>query len=396
MFTPTLAELQLQNNALSGTLPALAPNSNLSVIILDNQTSGGHAGLTGVIPPSWTSAQRLTFMSANQNRLNGTLPPDAFDRADVLVVLRASGNALSGALPPSLGTHRTLRDVDLSRNAFVGTVPSGVLTDPARREISLSHNALSDASFPLVLGRTLRYLDVSYNAITASLDPAMSAPSLVVLLLNDNQLRGVLPGFLNLNAVRVLSLANNNLRGAIPDVLQKLPIYAAAPLSNTGVNGAVSLGHTFDVSNNALGGTIPNWLALYRFSAWIRTRIDGNPFECPVTDAVAFLKPDCVYPSPPPPPPDAAAVAASASSRWNLSDARALTTSQYAGKNKLPSTGDGAGLERGGVSDSAIVATVVFGSATIIGAMSVAVTWMWRSRWDTTTQRSTAEPRHEV
>ena len=80
-------------------------------------------GLTGTLPPSWSSLSQLQLLDVSGHRLNGTLP-NSWQSFPELRDLKLSNNNLTGTLPPYWGHLTQLQTMDLSGNNLNGTVPT--------------------------------------------------------------------------------------------------------------------------------------------------------------------------------------------------------------------------------------------------------------------------------
>jgi hypothetical protein len=60
--------------------------------------------------------------------------------------------------------------------------------------------------------------------------------------------------------------------------------------------GSSSLPHLYDVSDNALTGPAPEWMARHRYRSDASFDIAGNAFECPIPIALQYLDLACVDP----------------------------------------------------------------------------------------------------
>ena len=91
-LTSSLAELTLEGNRVSGTLPAVA--------------------------------DRLATLRLNGNRLSGTLPTRLLTMPQQLCFISVESNRLSGTVPNQLGGQTSLWHLNLGDNWFSGTIPN--------------------------------------------------------------------------------------------------------------------------------------------------------------------------------------------------------------------------------------------------------------------------------
>jgi hypothetical protein len=90
----SLWELDLQGNALTGSLPAVLPTTLQRVLLGRNE-------LTGTLP-AYTGASALQFFDASFNNLSGGLRPEWAGSMPGLRDLFLQGNNLTGSLPPEV------------------------------------------------------------------------------------------------------------------------------------------------------------------------------------------------------------------------------------------------------------------------------------------------------
>ncbi|KAM7477826.1 hypothetical protein LguiA_026039 [Lonicera macranthoides] len=233
---------------------------NLRVLSLSN------CYLSGPIDSSLLKLQFLSVIRLNDNHLNGALPGKIF-HSQTLQILDLSYNAeLKGSLPefPQNGKLTELAYLDLSDNMFTGAMPwlqmSKYLT-----HIDLSYNNLSGPfSFTQFEGFVnLAYIDLQYNSFTGRIPPSLfGLPSLKQLLLSNNHFDGSLPEIPNASSsmLETLDLEGNKLEGEIPSSFFDLKSLIVLYLSSNNLNGTIQLENfqklgnltTLDLSYNNL------------------------------------------------------------------------------------------------------------------------------------------------
>ncbi|HNZ14735.1 MAG TPA: leucine-rich repeat domain-containing protein [Anaerolineaceae bacterium] len=168
---PKLERLYLDNNQLTGEIPAVLGNlCNLKTLSLsDNQ-------LTGPIPWEISLLTNLEDLQISRNKLTGTLPIWLGD-LPVLRILYLNSNLLTGSIPPDLGNLSYLWSLDLSQNKLSGTIPP---------ELGNLANLL--------------FLELAQNQLTGTLPPEFgNMTALTHLNLSHNLLEGTIPAsFTNL------------------------------------------------------------------------------------------------------------------------------------------------------------------------------------------------------
>ncbi|WIA42640.1 hypothetical protein OEZ86_008610 [Tetradesmus obliquus] len=92
-LAPTLKELRLAGNQLSGKLPdAFVQLAALEVLDLSRNA------LEGGLPPTWQGMAQLRQLKLASNKLSGALPATYFGMT-ALQVMDISGNEFSGSVP---------------------------------------------------------------------------------------------------------------------------------------------------------------------------------------------------------------------------------------------------------------------------------------------------------
>ncbi|CAN1227879.1 LRR receptor-like serine/threonine-protein kinase GHR1 [Linum grandiflorum] len=156
-----LNHLNLSYNSLTGSLPrSITQYPKMTVLDLSsNQFEGpllsdlltsptlqelrlGHNSLSGdiefVAPPN--SKSDLQVLDLSHNRLNGYFP-DRFGLLAGLHELNLAGNNISGSLPTSMAGMSSLTSLDLSQNHFTGPIPSNLSS--SLESFNVSNNDLS-------------------------------------------------------------------------------------------------------------------------------------------------------------------------------------------------------------------------------------------------------------
>ncbi|CAO2141317.1 unnamed protein product [Urochloa humidicola] len=168
LYLPNLNLLELQNNLLSGYVPAnpsaaASSTSQLAQLNLSNNL------LTGELPATVANLTSLQTLLASNNRISGEVPPE-LGSLRRLVKLDLSGNALSGPVPATVGRCAELTYLDLSRNNLSGGIPEAIAAVRVLNYLNLSRNALVGA-IPAAVGAmgSLTAADFSYNRLSGRL-----------------------------------------------------------------------------------------------------------------------------------------------------------------------------------------------------------------------------------
>ncbi|KAM7477851.1 hypothetical protein LguiA_026064 [Lonicera macranthoides] len=233
---------------------------NLRVLSLSN------CNLSGPIDSSLLKLQFLSVIRLNGNYLHGALPGKIF-HSQTLQILDLSGNAeLNGSLPefPQNGKPTQLAYLDLSVNMFTGAMPWLEMSKNLTY-IDLSHNNLSGPfSFTQFEGFVnLAYINLGYNSFTGRIPSSLfGLPSLKQLLLSNNHFDGSPPEIPNASssALETLDLQGNKLEGEIPSSFLDLKSLNFLSLSSNNLNSTIQLENvqklvnltTLDLSYNNL------------------------------------------------------------------------------------------------------------------------------------------------
>ena len=276
--------LHLDNNNLTGSIPALNSLTRLLYLDLSNNT------LSGSIPP----LPALIHLDLSANDLSGSVPDISMElpflqfldlshnRFRVLLRLTSpyclalanfthfdlSHNQLTGPVPASLGRLGDLTHLDFSHNRLSGPLPGELGGTIDFRCI----NAAEEEENREVRLEDLTWLDLSNNQLTGPIPPSLGGLSnLTHLDLSHNALiRPIPPTLGGLSNLQTLDLSGNTLSGSIPVSLDSLSIL-----------------QVLDLSNNTLSGTIPAEVGSLRNLS--RLLLGGNTFSGPLPDQLGAL-----------------------------------------------------------------------------------------------------------
>ncbi|XP_041027080.1 receptor-like protein 6 [Juglans microcarpa x Juglans regia] len=270
---PTLEVLDLSSNPqLRGSLPDFPQNGYLRTLVLGctNFSRKLPHSIGQITSTHWQELKKLVNLDLRYNSLNGNIPvPLFFDLS--LQYLQLSYNQFSGELNQFPNTSsNVLEYLDLSSNNLEGAIPVSVLNLQRLKVLSLSSNNFN-GSFKLNMIEQLRNLsslDLSYNSLSIEYDrtdsPSPSFPNITRLKLACSKLK-IFPGFLrNQSKLTVLDLSDNEIGGEIPNWIWKLPFLQQLNLS---FNNLVSLEVSslnvsplvlLDIRSNRLQGQLPD------------------------------------------------------------------------------------------------------------------------------------------
>ncbi|XP_012085845.1 receptor-like kinase TMK4 [Jatropha curcas] len=258
---PSLQNLRLSYNKLTGTLPASFASTEIQNLWLNNM------GLSGAIDVL-SSMTQLKQVWLHRNKFSG--PISDFSNCKSLFDLQISDNRFTGIVPASLISLPQLLNVSLSNNKLQGAVPefsSNVRVSdginnfcvstpgvPCDQQVNIMLEIAGALGYPEALSKSWRGNDACENWAFIICD---EQKNITTVNFGKQHFAGTIsPAFSNLTALTNLFLNDNNLTGFIPDSLTMLTHL-----------------QVIDLSNNNLSGKIP------AFSSSVKLIIrPGNPF----------------------------------------------------------------------------------------------------------------------
>ncbi|CAK9180246.1 unnamed protein product [Ilex paraguariensis] len=227
---------------------------------------------SGLVPNSMANLARLLYLDLSSNMFTGTIP--SFRTSRNMTHIDLSRNDLMGPIPFShFKGLLDLEYIDLRFNSFNGSIPSSLFGLPSLQKLLLANN--------------------HFDGLHADFSNA-SVPHLDTLDLSSNNLRGPIPfSIFELRRLNVLLLSSNNLNGSIQlEMFQRFSDLTVLDLSynqlSVDANGSNSSFSSFphiaalklascnlqsfpdlknqsklfylDLSDNKIGGKIPNWI----------------------------------------------------------------------------------------------------------------------------------------
>ena len=283
--SPDLELLQLDNNLLTGTIPAsISSRTKLHHLFLNNNQ------LTGSIPSDIGNLTLLEIFSVSSNQLSGSIPssmgaltklralgledndltgpiPESFSNLVALEDIYAGANDLTGPIPAGIGNLTKLRDLFLNNNRLSGDLPAGLGNLPNLERVYLGANRLTgEIPRGLFNATKLTRLQIDNNAIVGTIPPLGNLTLLEELFLYNNQLTGTIPAdVVTLPNLRILFLSNNDLIGPIPAGIAQLTNLDTLVLSGNRLSGALpaEIGSMtkllyLHLAANQFSGTIPS------------------------------------------------------------------------------------------------------------------------------------------
>ena len=210
-----VTRLELQNNRLQGTIP---PEISLLGLVVeelwlwDNQLTS--------IPAEIGQLNNLKVLSLDRNRLT-SIPPE-IGQLKNLEALDLYYNDLT-SIPAEIGQLKNLKDLSLGWNQLT-SFPAAVLQLSALEDLNLERTQI--AELPAEIGQmsALRRLIMQTNQLTGSIPPEIGQlKNLELLWLNVNQLTGSIPPEIGrLKNLQWLNLHQNQLTGSIPPEIGQL------------------------------------------------------------------------------------------------------------------------------------------------------------------------------
>ncbi|XP_041028213.1 receptor-like protein 7 [Juglans microcarpa x Juglans regia] len=289
---PTLEVLDLSSNPqIRGSLPDFPQNGYLRTLVL------GHTNFSGKLPHSIGNLTMLSRMDFSRCNFGGSIPTTMANLIQLLY-LDMSLNNFNGPIP-SFNKAMNLTQINLSYNDLTGQITSTHLQELKKLvNLDLRYNSLNgNIPVPLFSDLSLQYLQLSYNQFSGELNqfPNISSNVLKYLDLSSNNLEGAIHvSVFNLQRLKVLSLSSNNFNGSFKlNMIEQLRNLSSLDLSYnslsieydrtdspspsfpniTTLKLACSKLKIFpgflrnqskltvlDLSDNEIGGEIPNWL----------------------------------------------------------------------------------------------------------------------------------------
>ncbi|CAA3010344.1 receptor-like kinase TMK4 [Olea europaea subsp. europaea] len=259
---PSLQNLRLSYNNLTGSLPLSFSNSGIQNLLLNNQMMG----LSGTIDVLRTMSQ-LTEVWLHVNKFSGPIPDLSSCRELYDIQLR--DNFLTGVIPESFTKLPKLKTAMLQNNVFQGPQPgfsNGVQVNlgtsnnfcnpspgPCDPQVTTLLEVAGALDYPMVLAQSWKGNNPCQNWIHISCDVKGSVT--VINFAKQNWFGTISPAISNLTEIKTILLNDNNLTSTIPDSLTSLKQL-----------------QLLDVSNNNLSGKIP------KFSSGVTLKTTGNTY----------------------------------------------------------------------------------------------------------------------
>jgi len=286
---PLVISIDLNNNALNGTLPPEIWKLNLTALKLyDNvfdgnltgivesrnledlwlQNSGMKGRLSGRIPSEIGLLTNMKKLYLGNNELEGSIPTEIENLQDIKV-FSVFENKLSGPFP-KLQNCTLLEKIYLDGNELTGSIPQ-------------------DFGFPL--NDLLEDFRVNNNNLYGSFPRSFqNMNKLKILYIDNNQFTGHIPAVRDWSNMKQFDASKNKFSGTIPPDIFETPKLKSINLSGNDINSSIPDNicdnensrklQKIDFSSNSIQGTIPDSL---KNCADLGTLfINGNKLEGPI------------------------------------------------------------------------------------------------------------------
>lgn len=157
--------MNFSSNMISGEIPAGIGDMCKPLLAFDVSANE----VTGMIPESFSSAERLVSLDLSWNKLHGQIPA-SLGKVKSMEYLLLAANSLNGKIPVEIGQLQSLKVLDLSFNALSGAIPGGLVNLKNLTTILLVNNKLS-GKIPSEFGSvaSLSMFNVSFNNLSGPL-----------------------------------------------------------------------------------------------------------------------------------------------------------------------------------------------------------------------------------
>jgi thiol-disulfide isomerase/thioredoxin len=160
----------------------------------------------------------VTRLELQENNLSGTLPAEVGDLVKLTALYLGYNYGIGGSIPAEIGNLKKLEYLNLYGNELTGGIPEELYSLPELFHLDLGVNKLSGELSPKIAGLSkLTSLWLHYNNFSGSLPKELGQMNLTQVGLYNNSFSGSLPDELGtLNNLTIFNIAANNFSGIIP------------------------------------------------------------------------------------------------------------------------------------------------------------------------------------
>lgn len=240
---PQLLSMQFPNNPLlGGTIPDVVAGAPLQYVLLQQ------CQFTGTIPASLFTPS-LVQLEVELNKLTGGLPVEV-GNSPFLRILKVGENNLNiGDVPASIVQCSDMEMLNLMQSG-VTSLPLNISQLGGLQHLNLQGNHLS-GSIPTgwCSLTNLQYVMLQNNAGLSGTIPACIASwsNLIQLNIQNTNMEGTIPAFIfeSFRNLQGLYLAGSRFSGQIPDMFDRLPFLQNVAFNGDGSRGGASYSGTF-------------------------------------------------------------------------------------------------------------------------------------------------------
>lgn len=211
--------LSLNSNGFTESIPASIGNlKNLYWLDLSANKLSGSLPVSNGVTSGLDMLTHAKHFHLGDNQLSGDIPPLLFNSNLSLIHLLLENNQFTGTIPSTLTLVQHLEVVRLDKNSLTGSVPSNINSLTNVNEMFLSNNRLTGPIPNLTGMNFLNYLDLSGNSFDQSNIPSWfsTLQSLTTLKMRYTNLVGELPAaFFSIPQLQNVDLSNNRINGSL-------------------------------------------------------------------------------------------------------------------------------------------------------------------------------------